>query len=141
MADGKAKGTRKPKEWEDVRKDEHLGVIPDSNPYWEQYGVSPNFIRAVRLDRGLPAVSRPQPGIGIRKKIRADPKVTTASLQYLAEKYDTSRSMVTKAIKEGKIQRDTPNFHPKYIPPWHTTMMEEWRRPAGIDKHLEQICS
>ena len=135
----KSRGTLKPREWALVSKDSNLGVIADNNPYWKQYGISGNFVRAVRLKKGLPAFSRFARGDAIRKRLLADPEITTASYIWLAEKYGVNRTFIGNVVRKSNIVREVPNFHPEYKRPWRTYLLESWMRPKGIDAHLEYL--
>ncbi len=127
-----------------VKGDKNLGVIPAANSYWPKNhnGVSASFVQKCRQEEGVPPVpsGRWMGVLEIRARIIEDPDVKTAPYSYFVEKYDTSRYNVGRAFKEGNIERETPNFHPKeHIMPWRTGLIDNWKRPKGIDRHLEYL--
>jgi len=127
-----------------VKNDPNLGVIPAANSYWAKNhnGVSASFVQKCRQEAGVsPVLSGRWLGVAeIRARIIEDPDVETAPYSYFVEKYDTSRYNVGRAFKDGKIKREAANFHPvEHIMPWRTGLIDNWKRPKGIDKHLEYL--
>ena len=127
-----------------VKKDSNLGVIPCTDSYWPENhnGVSASFVQKCLLEEGIPPApgGREKRATAIRAQIIADPKAPHAPYSYFIEKYDTSRYNVGKAFAEGEIKRTNPNYHPtEYIMPWRTGLIDSWKRPRGIDRHLEWL--
>ena len=128
-----------------IKNDPKLGVIPCTDKYWsDNYnGVSASFVQKCMLEEGIPPApsGRERKAAEIRARIIEDPKASTAPFSYFIEEYDTSRYNVGRAFKDGGIVRAKSNFHPtEYILPWRTGLIDSWKRPPGIDAHLEALC-
>ena len=130
-----------------IAKDKMLGKCADVHERWPRIyrGVSADVVRKVRVSKGLPPWKQPpnKHFHPMRDMIASDPLLGQVADRLLAVKYECSRHLVMSIRKEvgvkASAQPTKKNPPLLYIPAWQSALFNRWKRPAGIDRHLEML--
>jgi hypothetical protein len=130
-----------------ISKDKLLGKVPDTDERWPRLyrGVSASFVGSVRKGLGIPPAPykkhKPKRHPS-RPAIAVDELLGKVPDRALAKKHKCSRHLISDVRRELGIgparQPSLKNPTPVMLT-WQTIMIDNWKRPKGIDQHLESL--